>query len=289
MYMYMYILITFPFVVLYELFHLDPHEFNWDESMFKQTQNELEGILDVLQENPSLPTTKPEEAVASCTPQAHESLSSGHKGAFLSTEGKTPLSDCHLMLSYNWATLPLVRKLKMELRAAGLNTWMDEDYMYVGHGSLNETLAYAIDKAALVLVCYSTEYTKSPICRKEAEYAEMRNKPIIFVCVEKQFKPDSWLANLMSNHLSYDISDDDEQSFQENIFQLIVNISSILGEICPNTSEKTEEAQNFSENTPPLPNSCEVSVGQHLQNWSVEDVQNLLDQLDLDVLKSRYV
>ena len=60
----------------------------------------------------------------------------------------------HVMLSYNWSTKALVQKLKAKLSEGGLLTWIDDENM--GTGSVNQSMADAVEQSAAVLVCYSS-------------------------------------------------------------------------------------------------------------------------------------
>lgn len=60
---------------------------------------------------------------------------------------------------------------------------MDVDKM---HGDLLEAMANAVEKASVVLVCFSNSYKQSNPCRSEAQYAHALSKPIVPVNMEYQ-------------------------------------------------------------------------------------------------------
>jgi len=109
----------------------------------------------------------------------------------------------HVMLSYNWGSKEVVRSLKTQLKAEGFNTWIDEENM--PPGSVIDGMEAAITNAAMMLVCFSEGYKKSPPCRMEAEYALKKGKPMLYVKAEKNYRPDGWLEFIMGQKLYYDV------------------------------------------------------------------------------------
>ena len=59
-------------------------------------------------------------------------------------------------------TKPLVKKFNGRLQGDGLRTWLDDEE--IEGGKLIEVLSEAIRKASIVILCYSSEYFKSPNC-----------------------------------------------------------------------------------------------------------------------------
>jgi len=96
-----------------------------------------------------------------------------------------------------------VRNLKTQLSGEGFKTWIDEENM--PPGSVIDGMESAISNAAMVLVCFSGGYKKSPHCRMEAEYALKKWKPMLFVRAEKNYRPDGWLEFIMGQKLYYDV------------------------------------------------------------------------------------
>ncbi len=52
----------------------------------------------------------------------------------------------------------------------------------------------AIDDSSIVIVGYSNPYRKSAACYKEFIYAESKNKYIIPIKLQREYKPDGWLG-----------------------------------------------------------------------------------------------
>ena len=68
----------------------------------------------------------------------------------------------HIMVSYQWDVQDVVIQIRDKLQAVGFKVWMDVDEM---GGSTLESMAKAVEGAALVLMCVSHKYKDSPNCR----------------------------------------------------------------------------------------------------------------------------
>lgn len=66
------------------------------------------------------------------------------------------------MISYQWANQPLIKKIRDSLQENGIKCWMDIDDM---QGSTLNAMARAVERADIVLICYSKKYYDSPNCR----------------------------------------------------------------------------------------------------------------------------
>lgn len=66
------------------------------------------------------------------------------------------------MLSYNWGHQSVVKEICQNLRNNGIKVWMDVDDL---QGSTLQAMAQAVEKADIVLVCYSQKYKNSDNCR----------------------------------------------------------------------------------------------------------------------------
>ena len=67
--------------------------------------------------------------------------------------------------------------------AANIEVWLDEDH--IQSKSLLDIMANIVENAALIILCISEGFKKSPYCRMEAEYAFKRKISYIFAKVEK--------------------------------------------------------------------------------------------------------
>jgi uncharacterized protein (DUF302 family) len=66
------------------------------------------------------------------------------------------------MISYNWGHQSMVKQIRENLRSSGIKVWMDVDDM---QGSTLQAMASAVEKADIVLMCYSFKYKNSDNCR----------------------------------------------------------------------------------------------------------------------------
>lgn len=94
-------------------------------------------------------------------------------------------------------------KLKDYLRKRGLKVWIDLEQM---GGSTLESMAFAIDNSALILICFSQRYKESPNCRMEAEYTLQQKKNLIPLKFQDQYSPDGWLGMTIGTKLWFDFS-----------------------------------------------------------------------------------
>ena len=112
----------------------------------------------------------------------------------------------NVMISYTASSSKIVLKLNDKLIAAGLSVWIiksESDRCDVPISSSTE-----IDRADIVLICYSSAYRKSAARRWEAMYASEWKKAaqVIFVRVEKNYVPDGWLRKLQGKSEYYDVT-----------------------------------------------------------------------------------
>lgn len=126
----------------------------------------------------------------------------------------------HVFLSYQHQYQETVVKLRDELQRYGFTTWFDEDDMV---GSTLESMAQAVEEAAVMIMCMSVSYKTSKNCQKEVEYAERQNKPIIPIRVETGFKPDGWLGLSSGSKKVIDFSD--PEKFDEKFEQLLKELA----------------------------------------------------------------
>ena len=110
--------------------------------------------------NPTLPQQPSQKSATSpgpANPQAGQ-LRVEPEGA---TGGQTGvvLGDVDAMISYKWTTKTLVKKFNGRLKGDGVRTWLDDEQ--IEGGILYEVLSEAIRKAAIVIICYSSEYLRA--------------------------------------------------------------------------------------------------------------------------------
>ena len=131
-------------------------------------------------------------------------------GALWEIEGKTARhleriesTGNHVMISYQWDSQEVLVEVKNRLQASGYRVWMDLEQM---GGSTLETMAKAVEKSSVVLICVSERYKESPNCRSEAEYAYQLRKDIIPLMMQRNYKPDGWLGMLLGTKFWIDFN-----------------------------------------------------------------------------------
>eukprot|EP00794_Sanderia_malayensis_P014117 gene14117-15593_t len=98
----------------------------------------------------------------------------------------------HVMLSYQWDIQDLVKRVYQSLQARGLPVWMDiEGGM---SGDINESMAYGVDNAVVVIPFMSQKYMESKNCKKELSYADSQDVSIVPVMTQKDWKQTGWLG-----------------------------------------------------------------------------------------------
>ncbi|KAK3577948.1 hypothetical protein CHS0354_019099 [Potamilus streckersoni] len=86
-----------------------------------------------------------------------------------------------------------------QLEYNGHHVWVDVKDM---GPQLSHRMAKAVEMAHVVLVCMSDRYKKSKNCRKEATYADEKNKTVIPLKMEQDFTRDGWLGILTADKTS---------------------------------------------------------------------------------------
>ncbi|XP_072027842.1 uncharacterized protein [Amphiura filiformis] len=145
-------------------------------------------------------------------------------GVSSSTEKPKPKQGRHVMISYSWGQRKECQKrmitLRDQLQTAGFQVWLDVDEM---RGNMDDRMAEAVDGAFVILLCFSKDYQKSGSCKKEAQYAKYKGKPIIPLKFDKH-SPDGWLGLLICSLLYYDVQT--ENSMSANLPGIIKDIQS---------------------------------------------------------------
>ena len=130
----------------------------------------------------------------------------------------------HIMLSYQWDYQQEVREICQALRRFNFEVWMDMDSM---SGNIYNKMAEGVEGADIVIICMSTKYQSSENCNKEFQYAQVNQKKIIPIKMEKGFNATGSLGLITAGKLYIDFSD--MSKFNENIKSLKKEIESHLG------------------------------------------------------------
>ncbi|KAL3859199.1 hypothetical protein ACJMK2_009428 [Sinanodonta woodiana] len=195
------------------------------------------------------------------------------------SRGELPWRGPHIMISYNWDNQPKIIKIRDRLVDRGYNVWLDLEHM---HTYMLDAMAQAVEKAFVVLVCFSEKYKLSQNCRAEAEYAFHKQKEIIPLKMQAGYNQDGWLGILVGSKLYYEFTE--ESNFEAKIKELLNAIDKL-----PNNplyqlgSSNNANPDNGTTITKPvaIPDSGAkifVSVAQ----WNKDEVNQWLRKSKLD-------
>ena len=67
-------------------------------------------------------------------------------------------------------------------------------------------MANAVENASIIMPFLCRDYERSENCEKELSYADAKNKSIIPILIEPNYKPSGWLALVISRFKYIDIS-----------------------------------------------------------------------------------
>lgn len=131
----------------------------------------------------------------------------------------------HVMLSYNWDHQELVDACYQYLTDLGVPCWMDiHGGIGKGAANINEAMAVGVENAACVIPFISEQYQNSKNCRKELNYADNQEIPVIPVMADKnkKYKPTKWLGIIVAGLLYFDLRN--PTKFDETLKQLAIEI-----------------------------------------------------------------
>ncbi|XP_070208360.1 myb-like protein X [Littorina saxatilis] len=134
----------------------------------------------------------------------------------------------HVMLSYNWGSQPIVTQIRDFLKAEGINTWMDIPNMTDKKDLLTQRMADAVEGAAIVIIGVTEKYFNSRNCKYEANYAHQEEKPLLFLKLQKNYRPKGWLGFIQSTELFFDFTKEGTGCFDKKSQELLKYIRQIL-------------------------------------------------------------
>ncbi|KAK2181359.1 hypothetical protein NP493_403g09014 [Ridgeia piscesae] len=171
------------------------------------------------------------------------------------------------MISYQWSSQVLMKRISSRLKEAGYKVWMDVDNM---SKSPLEAMAAAVEDACVVLIAASRKYKDSESCRTEGVYAFQLRRDIVPLIVEPGYKPDGWLGPLVLNNLYFDFAKE-TTVFDKKMQDLIRELGS-RGK--PSSQTKHDEAlvqkvvDSSTVRSPPmLPNNHESDNRGHGEDY----------------------
>nr|XP_002733037.1 PREDICTED: uncharacterized protein LOC100369074 [Saccoglossus kowalevskii] len=150
-------------------------------------------------------------------------------------------TDGYIMLSYQWDSQGRVQRIRRDLESRGYNVWMD-----VSGGmkeDIYDSMASAVEKASIVLICVSSKYKASTNCMMEAKYAQDNSKKIIPLIVEKGVKFDGPLGLICSGKLYFELWNDNIYDTKMNELNAEIRSSHLT----TNSSEKDLSTANVDE------------------------------------------
>ncbi|CAF3740913.1 unnamed protein product [Rotaria sp. Silwood1] len=143
----------------------------------------------------------------------------------------------HIMLSYQWNSQELVKKVANKLKQNNIPIWFD----IAGDmkGNINSAMANGVEGSAMIISFNTLAYSKSVNCQKEFTYAMQLEKNLVPVLLEneKNFQ-DTWLGNAIA---SLDKVNMENESLFDSSFDVI------LQRIKKALEEKVNEDSNQSE------------------------------------------
>ena len=89
-----------------------------------------------------------------------------------------------------------------------------------------QAIGETIEQASLLLIGLSDDYQKSIYCRQEALYAFQLKKKLVFLELQKDFKPTGWLSFIQDEHMTYSFYDGVD--FDTNFEKLLQNVEKNL-------------------------------------------------------------
>ncbi|CAF1584478.1 unnamed protein product, partial [Adineta ricciae] len=138
----------------------------------------------------------------------------------------------HIMISYAWrGTQDLAYEVADQLKNENIPVWMDiQDGI---GGNINDGMAQAVENSAAICFFMTPEYQKSKSCRKELEYAEKLEIPLIPCRCRVDFKPSAWLGLISAGLKWYDFRDLSDKPVNATMNQLINYIQTNIFQINP--------------------------------------------------------
>lgn len=120
----------------------------------------------------------------------------------------------HLMLSYQWDSQDLVKKIHKALVAKGVICWLD----IAGgmKGNINSAMAEGVEGAAAICCVMTEKYQKSRNCQKELNYADACALPMVPIMAQPNWKQSGWLGVMTAGALWTDFTKPSEFDISVN-------------------------------------------------------------------------
>ncbi|CAF1146285.1 unnamed protein product [Rotaria sordida] len=109
--------------------------------------------------------------------------------------------DC--MISYQWDSQELVRKVYEDMSMREIDTWFD--IWGSMQGNTNEAMATGVECAKVLLVFLSKAYIESSNCQMEFRYAVKRGKAFVIIRTEPNIQMEKWMLETIQGFPQYDV------------------------------------------------------------------------------------
>ncbi|CAF4095605.1 unnamed protein product [Rotaria sordida] len=137
-----------------------------------------------------------------------------------SDQHHTSTSKRRLMISYNWDSQTICKKIYDRLQSDGYTVWFDVQNM---HGCIYTAMAKAVEQSQIVLFGMTEKYRQSDNCRKELTYACKQRKRLIPLRLQEKYDPNGWLGLISAELLYIDFT---KRDFDINYRNLLKEIES---------------------------------------------------------------
>ncbi len=124
-----------------------------------------------------------------------------------------------VMISYSHKDKNICHQIHKALVASNFRVWIDLERM---HGIMLQAMADAIEQSRYVIICMSDNYCVSPYCRAEAQFAFEKQRGLIPIRVQTGYKPQGWLAILISGRMYVDFI---KMKFDDAYNQLVLEFN----------------------------------------------------------------
>jgi hypothetical protein len=132
-----------------------------------------------------------------------------------------------VFISYQWDSQRLVMKLRDRLSEKGFGCWMDVDQIG-GGDQLYEEIDKGIRACRVFVSCVTERYTQSRNCRREVALANLYQKPIIPILMEKiEWPPPGSLALVFAELLYIEMTVDIDEKFDRLAEQVKKYVNSV--------------------------------------------------------------
>ncbi|XP_039654392.1 uncharacterized protein LOC120557822 [Perca fluviatilis] len=130
-----------------------------------------------------------------------------------------------------WDDQALVKKIYNRLKEDGLPVWMDIEGGVTGN--INDSMAAGVEEACVICPFMTPAYQASRSCKKELNYADSREVPVVPVMLANDWEASEWLGLITAGLLWVDFrnAENDEEHFEMRLRSLEEEIMFIAGHL----------------------------------------------------------